>query len=243
MMKYIAILSIFSQVLTLLWAALLLRLCWAFMVPVEPESDEAIYRLFAQSTAIGAGYAYPSGDLAVFWPVGASAFYVLVFSLFGLSDAPVVIANVLLGMGVVCLTYLLACRYFDQSTAKRAAWIVPLWPVLVQFTTVYASELLFTLLLVAALYVWCTFRWHLALRAALWGALLCAATYVRPTALPLFILLPFLELWLHREVRSAVLSGLIAGLTAAVLFAPWVVRNQQTFGWGITRFPKVNTCR
>jgi hypothetical protein len=109
-MKYVAILSVFSKVPTLLWAALLLRLCWAFMVPVEPESDGAIYRLFAQSSAFGAGYAYPSGDLAVFWPVGASAFYILVFSLFGLSDAPVVIANVLLGMGVVCVLWVVFSR-------------------------------------------------------------------------------------------------------------------------------------
>jgi 4-amino-4-deoxy-L-arabinose transferase-like glycosyltransferase len=233
-MKNLTIPLILYKVPAFLWVALLLRLLWVFMVPVEPVSDGFLYRVFAQSIAGGEGYAFPSpGGLTVFWAVGTSAFYALAFTLFGQSHFTAVFANIFLGLGIVYLTYLLASRYFDQITAKRAAWIVAFWPVLVQFTTVYASELLFTLLLVAALYVWGTYRWHLALRAALWGALLCAATYVRPTALPLFVLLPFLELCAHRKVKPALLSGLIASAIAAVLFAPWVVRNQQTFGYPV----------
>jgi 4-amino-4-deoxy-L-arabinose transferase-like glycosyltransferase len=230
-MKGVTILLILHKVPIFLWVALLLRLCWVFLVPVEPVSDGFLYQAFAQSIAGGGGYAFPSpGGLTVYWAVGTSAFYALVFTLFGQSDFIAAFANISLGLGIVYLTYLLAFRYFDQTTAKRAAWIVAFWPVLVQFTTVYASEVLFIFLLVAALYAWGTYRWHLALRAILWGALLCAATYVRPTALPLFVLLPFLELCAHRKVRPALLSGLIASVTAAVLFAPWVVRNQQTFG-------------
>jgi hypothetical protein len=205
------------------WVAIAVRVVWALLVGVDPVSDSLAYKTFATSIASGAGYAYPSGELTVYWPVGASAFYALVHYTLGHSSYPLLFVNIVIGTGIVYLSYLLSLRYFGEKVAVRAGWLVTLWPVLIQFTTVYSSELLFTLLLLATLQVW-SFSFHRKVhKACLWGALLCAATYVRPTALPLFLLLPVLELWATRDLRQALTSGVVAALTAAA-------RNQAHFG-------------
>lgn len=213
-----------------LWGALLLRLMWYIFVGIEPVSDGDMYREFSRQIASGVGYAYPSGELTAYWAVGTAAFYGLIHFIFGFSDLPIGVVNIAIGVGIVYLSYTLALRYFDAAVAAIAAWLVALWPVLIQFTTVYASELLFLFFLLAALNAWASTKIPFVWRHVLWGALLCTATYIRPTALPLFVALPVLDLWRNRDFRSALISAVIAGATAAALFSPWVIRNQEIFG-------------
>jgi 4-amino-4-deoxy-L-arabinose transferase-like glycosyltransferase len=213
-----------------LWAALLLRLVWLIVVGIEPVSDGDMYREFSHQIANGVGYAYPSGQLTAYWAVGTSAFYGLIHFIFGFSDLPIGVANIAIGVGVVYLSYTLALRYFDAAVAAIAAWLVALWPVLIQFTTVYASELVFLFFLLAALNAWASTKIPFVLRHILWGALLCVATYIRPTALPLFVALPVIDLCRGCKFRNTLVSAVIAGATATALFAPWVIRNQQVFG-------------
>lgn len=213
-----------------LWVAFLLRLVWLIVVGVEPVSDGDMYREFSRQIATGVGYAYPSGELTAYWAVGTAAFYGLIHFIFGFSDLPIGIANVTVGVGIVYLSYTLALRYFDTTVATIAAWLVALWPALIQFTTVYASELLFLFFLLAALNAWASIKIPPIWRHVLWGALLCVATYIRPTALPLFFALPIIDFWRNRNFRSALISTVIAGTTAVTLFSPWVIRNQELFG-------------
>jgi len=220
----------FGSIPLFLWGALLIRFCWLAFVGIDPVSDGVMYREFAQSIAAGAGYAYPDGQLTVYWAVGASAFYSVLKLLFGFSEWPIALANLVVGVGIVWFTYLIALRYFGQVIANKAAWIVAVWPVLIQFTTVYASESLFIFLLLAALYVWGANACDAMVRAVIWGALLCGAVYVRPTAMPLFFVLPAVYLLSTWEFRGALVSLCVAVLTAALLLAPWVIRNQQVFG-------------
>lgn len=67
-------------------------------------------------------------------------------------------------------------------------------------------------------------------RAILWGALMCVAAYVRPTALPLILLLPIIEWIATRNLKESAISLSIAMLTAIILIAPWAHRNNQVFG-------------
>lgn len=225
--------SVPAAVSGLLWplaAALLLRLLWAWSVPVEPVSDSGIYDEFARSLAAGRGYAYAEGQLTAYWPVGTAALYGALYHVFGAGPVPIVVLNLLLGLLAVALTHALAHRYFDVRTATVAAWLVACWPLMIQFTTILASELLFLVLLMATLYAW----GHRAIaplpRAGLWGGLLCAAVYVRPTALPLFIILPLAQAWQERAWHGALTSALVAVIVAAAMLAPWALRNQAVFG-------------
>jgi hypothetical protein len=209
---------------------LLLRLLWAAFVPVQPVSDSVVYDQFAQSLVDGKGFAFAAGNLTAFWAVGTSAAYAVLYSIFGNNFDVIVGFNLMLGVAIIGLTYLVAKRHVSEGAARVAAWLVACWPLQIQFTTVLASELLFTALLLATLFVWGSRALPVLPRSIGWGALLCAAIYVRPTAYPLLVLLPLVQLWSLRSWREPALSLLIAGLTAAALLAPWVKRNHDVFG-------------
>jgi 4-amino-4-deoxy-L-arabinose transferase-like glycosyltransferase len=210
--------------------ALALRLLWALWVPVEPTSDSHLYHEFARSIAEGRGYAYPDGHLTAYWPVGTSAAYAALYVVFGVRFAPVVALNIALGVAIVALTHRLARTYLGEPVARAAAWIVAAWPLLIEFTTVLASELLFIALLLAALCAVSARAFGPATRGLLYGLLLCGAMYVRPTASPLFLLVPAAQWWNDRRTRDAVVTAVAALLVAVALLAPWAARNHRLFG-------------
>lgn len=209
--------------------ALLLRLVWAALVPIEPVSDSVLYDGFAKSIAFGKGYAFPGGDLTVYWPVGAPAVYAAIYKVFGTGGWAAAVFQALLGAVIVALTWRLAHRYAGERAAGLAGWLVALWPLLIEFTTILASELIFVALVLAALNVWASARLRPLVRAFWWGALIAAATYVRPTAWPMLVIFPVCGWLVDRQWRSAGLSLGVSILTAALLFAPWVYRNYQLF--------------
>ena len=210
-------------------AALALRLGWSLLVPMEPVSDGVLYDAFAWSIANGKGYAFPAGDLTAYWPVGAPAAYAAMYAVFGHSYAMVTAWQAVLGAAIVAMTWRLARRFFGPVAAALAAWAVAVWPLLIEFTTVLASELLFMALLLAALNVWLARRMSLVPRAMLWGALIAAASFVRPTAWPLLLIFPLCGWLADRRLRTALVMLLVSSLTAALLFAPWVARNYRVF--------------
>ncbi len=214
----------------LLILAILLRVIWACLVPVVPVSDSFLYDVFAQSIATGNGYAFPNGDITVYWPVGTSAIYAVIYKIFGISFLPIVVFNIVIGTLIVWLTYAIAQRYLNNNVALIAAFLIALWPILIQFTTILASEIIFIFLILSAIYVWGCKQLSPILRAIIWGALICAATYVRPTAQFIFLFLPILDWLANKDWRAAIQSFCIAAITATLLFSPWVYRNHQVFG-------------
>ena len=209
--------------------ALLLRLVWAALVPIEPVADSVLYDGFAKNIAFGKGYAFPGGDLTVYWPVGTAAVYAAVYAVFGTSGLATAVFQAFLGASIVGLTCRLASRYAGPIVAGVAGWCVAVWPLLIEFTTILASELIFIALVLAALNVWGTGRFRPLVRAVWWGALIAAATYVRPTAWPMLVIFPMCAWLVDRQWRSAVMTLGVSMLTAALLFAPWVYRNHQLF--------------
>ena len=209
--------------------ALLLRLVWAALVPIEPVADSVLYDGFAKNIAFGKGYACPGGDLTVYWPVGTSAVYAAVYAVFGTSGLATAVFQAFLGASIVGLTCRLASRYAGPIVAGVAGWCVAVWPLLIEFTTILASELIFIALVLAALNVWGTGRFRPLVRAVWWGALIAAATYVRPTAWPMLVIFPMCAWLVDRQWRSAAMTLGVSMLTAALLFAPWVYRNHQLF--------------
>jgi 4-amino-4-deoxy-L-arabinose transferase-like glycosyltransferase len=218
------------NLINVLFLAIFLRIAWSLLVPVETTSDSFLYDAFAQSIANGNGYAFPSGNLTVYWPVGTSAIYAIIYSLFGISTTAIVIFNIVIGASIVWLTHEVAKQYLNERIALIAAFLVSIWPVFIQFTTILASELIFIFLLLFAIFIWGHQKIPPVIKAIAWGALICGATFVRPTALALIVLLPILEWISKRTFRESLLSLLIAVTTAALLFTPWVYRNYQVFG-------------
>jgi dolichyl-phosphate-mannose-protein mannosyltransferase len=210
-------------------AALLLRLVWAAVCPVAPVSDGVLYDAFAQSIVAGHGYAFPDGTMTEYWPVGTSAIYALLYHIFGVRPWVIPVFQALLGASIVGLTWRLARHSMGPAVAAVAAWLTAVWPLLIEFTTILASELLFIALVLTALNIWISRRLPFAVRMITWGASIAAATYVRPTALPLLFIFPAMQWIVDRDWRALIMGFLLAGLTASLLFAPWTYRSVVLF--------------
>ena len=210
-------------------AALALRLLWAAYVPVNPVSDGVLYDAFARSIVAGHGYAFADGTLTEYWPVGTSATYAALYYLFGVRPWVLPVFQALLGAAIVGLTWNIARRFLDLKVAAMAGWLTAIWPLLIQFTTILASELLFIALVLASLNIWISRRVPFSVRTICWAACLAAATYVRPTALPMLFIFLILQLAFDRDWRRFFAAGLLAVVTASLLFAPWSYRSIVLF--------------
>lgn len=138
----------------ILVVAFCVRAGWALFVPVMPLSDSYAYDTFAQNLANGLGYGWNAGEPTVFWMPGTAMVYALFYRTFGHAYSPIVILNVLLGVWIVLAAMWLSEKWFDARTGLVTGWLLALWPNLIQFTSILASELLFMALVLAALLLW-----------------------------------------------------------------------------------------
>jgi len=219
--------------------ALVLRVVWGVLVPVDPVSDSQAYNVLATSIANGQGYAWANGDKTAYWAPGAAMMHGGLWAIFGKHFALSVIANVVVGILTVWLvmlcTYRLAAGKLKHEFASRwailAGLVLAVWPSQIQFTTVLNSELPFNAAVMGAVFGW--LRWMDGKHWAwllLVGVCLGVATYMRPIAL----LIP-VGLALHAMFRQAGIgrSVLAAGIVAVVMMAvvlPWSLRNERVMG-------------
>ncbi len=227
--KNTAISPLWARPLPIVAVALLLRLAWAACVPVDPVSDGVLYDAFAKSIASGHGFAFADGTMTEYWPVGTSAIYASLYVVFGEQPGVLPTFQALIGASIVYLTWRLAEQTLGGRVAAVAAWMTALWPLLIEFTTVNASELLFITVVLLALNVWISWRIPPTFRMILWGASIAAATYIRPTALPIALALPAIQWLIDRNWRTLVHGLLVSAVTATLLFAPWSYRSLVLF--------------
>lgn len=213
--------------------ALVARAVWAAIVPVVPMSDAVAYDTFAKNLAAGKVYGWDGVTPSAYWPVGAPFMYSLVYRVFHPDTwgyGPTVAANLALGLVVVWLSMRLARRWFGPAAGVVAGVCMALWPWHIQFTTILASEMVFTALCLAGMLLWPVESRRFAGRAVLAGLAFAAASYVRPTALLIPIVLAgagFLADW---KAVPAAAKLAIVGVVMGLCLAPWAVRNQRQIG-------------
>ena len=228
-------------VAAVLLCALFLRMLWACLVPITPEtSDPHANDMLAMNLVAHGEFGWRLGELSSHWPPGASFLFSLVFRVFGHVYWPIAILNALLGTAIVAMGMALARRWFGARAGLIAGWLLALWPSGIEYTTILCSELSFTVLLLGALCV------HerpadagaCALRRGLWvGVLLGLATYVRVEGLLIPIALAFGATLARDRARWRWGVAAIACVTAALVVAPWSARNTALHG----RFAFVST--
>lgn len=154
-----------------------------------------------------------------------------VFKLFGQQLVAVRLAQAVLGVLTVALTYVLARRLTTGRGALVAAFIVAVYPALVLYSFYLMAETLFTFLIVLAIVLWMNSRTWVALVA---GLVLGAATLTRSVGLALLAGIVLAEAWRMVAERRrpdlrplARVALLIAGF--AIALAPWVQRNYAVY--------------
>lgn len=217
--------------LALLALGTALRVGWALLVAVDPVSDSNAYFVFAATLAEHGVFGWNATHPDAYWPPGAPFLYSLAFRAIGIGGAAVVALNLALAAAKLVLAFLLTRTWFGRRAAIVATAGLACWPTQIAFTTVLSSEQAFDVALLAT--GWAFERWW---RNGTWtadvaiGTLLAAASYVRPTALPLAAGFALIAWTRGAPFARVVRLALVASAAMALLIAPWSVRNHQLFG-------------
>lgn len=148
----------------------------------------------------------------------------------------VTVVNVLISLAVVGLAMGLATRWFGARAGTVTGVLLAFWPMHIEFTTIIASEPIFTACIMAGLLAWPDARDRSAGLSESYGRIALAAlffgmaTYTRPTSLLIPIILGGIEAVRNRSfIRPAFHAGL-AMLILLVALSPWTYRNYCVFG-------------
>ena len=220
-----------------LWAAvgvgLVVRLAYALATHNHPlAGDELEYHqqgvFFTQGhwwwSRTPFGIPHPSLWKAPVYPLWVGALY----SVGGVHPGWVKTAQVVFGVAVIVLTWVLARRLFGERAAAAAAFLVAIYPMAFQFEELLYSEAIATPLLLGVLVLAWTRR-PTPRRAVATGAVLGVAMLTRPSfgMLGAAILVAWIALagW-----RRGIALTAVAGVAAALVITPWTIRNHHVDG-------------
>lgn len=219
-----------SIMVIVLAVALVLRLVWAIFIPVIPISDATVYDALARMLAEHGVYGWTINQPTARWPIGTSAIYAGLYLIFGYQYLPIVVLNIALGTAIVGLTFWLGKTFLDGRSGLVAACLMAIWPSNVMFVTILSSELPFTFFVLLGYWAWYHYKDSKLVGGVGSGLAFSAATYVRPIALLLPIILWLFALPNWRRLRAQIPALLVAIAVIAITTAPWSIRNTRTFG-------------
>lgn len=200
---------------------------------VAPSSDADWYYSRAALLAHGLGYVGNHGQPTAFWPVGWPWLLSLAFRVGGVSVWTVGAVNWLAAALTAWLVLDLGRRWSGSELAARAgllAWAV--YPNSILYVPLALTEVSYTALLLGGIWLLTTRRgWAGALLA---GLVFGVATLVKAQTLVIVPAILAVMLWREREVwrrlPGVAARGLAVMLAAALVIAPWTVRNHRELG-------------
>jgi 4-amino-4-deoxy-L-arabinose transferase-like glycosyltransferase len=230
-------------IITILITALILRIAWVLAIPTQPISDFKEFNRIAVSIADGKGFVGLDGKPTAYRPPGYIFFLAGIYSLFGPNDFIARLVNALLGVLTCWLTYILTIELFNKRTALIAALMIAIFPSLIAWTNILATENLFIPIVLSAMICFLKavklpkVRWSWLFLS---GFLLGIGVLVRPATLILPGIL-VLTLILRkrfrifspqgiRELGKYLLIGSVISLLMLATVIPWSIRNSIVFG-------------
>ena len=216
-----------------LWALYLIPRALLILLDVQPWSDAAYYFDRAGELAAGRGYLSPQGQPTAFWPPGWPLALSAAFRAFGPWVAVVGLFNLACAAVSAALVLALGRRIGGSELAARLALLLlALYPNNAAYVPLALTEVFYTALLLAICWLLVCGRGAVALVGA--GLLLGAATLVKAQTLavvPLVLGIAVLrapQFW--PALRGAIAKGLLLAALAALVVAPWSLRNSRELG-------------
>jgi 4-amino-4-deoxy-L-arabinose transferase-like glycosyltransferase len=213
--------------LLFLGLGLVLRMLWILLVPTQLYADWKWYDDAAYHLSQVWRYE-ENGVPTAYWPIGYPLFLAVIYWIFGHSYLAVHLIGVVLSLCVCILAYVIAKRLVGPVTARLSLVTLALFPGQIFYTNVLSSEILFTTLLLAMIFILLKTREQTSLLGPLIvGLLLGLLVMVRAVALvlPLLIVLFYLK-WGRRSVVG-LRNAILAVLVTCLVLLPWMLRNKR----------------
>lgn len=208
--------------------ALLARLPLLFdRYTAEGVPDAQGYLAIAADIVHGRGF--PASTAGLIRTPGYPVFIALMDVLPGRREDAVIVAQHLIGAGLVAAIVLVVWRFFGRAPAVLAGALAAITPGVIAAEHDVLTDFLFGALVFAAtaLLAACASRPPASVRRlAAAGLLFGAATQVRPTGQVLLLAAPVVLALTTRRLRETVRASLVVTAAMAIVVVPWIVRNQ-----------------
>jgi 4-amino-4-deoxy-L-arabinose transferase-like glycosyltransferase len=216
-----------------------LRLIWIFYYPTQLYADSTWYFEKGVEIYLGHGYVYDLESMrpTAAWPVGYPAFLAFLFIFTGPSEMVAKLANVILSLMTIYLTYVYGSLVFNRMIGVASAFLLAILPGYIVYSNLVSTDVLFTFLTTMTLVlslesignIFQNGRHH-KMFGLITGLVNGAAAMVRSTGLLLFPLWIFTRWLIGRENRNSLriwMGSFIIGTIFVVI--PWTIRNYLEF--------------
>ncbi len=230
-------------IVAILLIAFFVRLGWILAVPTQPISDFKEFDRLATSLVSGKGYTALTGQPTAYRPPGYIFFLAGVYAIFGHDILIARLSNAILGVLTCWLTFLLAVELFNRRTAIIAASLMAIFPSLIAWANILATENLFIPMLLGIIITFINaakgehIRWPWLI---LCGLLCGISVLIRPTALLLpgtmviaLIIITGIKNMVRQGINSLAKPAVITislYLLVGIIILPWTIRNERVFG-------------
>ena len=223
--------------LVALFALFTLLRAAAILLDVAPSSDAAWYYSRADMLAQGLGYLGDHGEPTAYWPPGWPLALGLAFKALGTSTLTVGLFNLICAVVAAWLTYDLARRLFrfepsGELGARIALLLLAAYPNSILYVPLALTEVFYTALLLAV--CWLLIARKGPARLVLAGLVFGVATLVKAQTLvvvPLICLIGLLrDGEVVRRTPGVIARGVFIIAVAALVVAPWTIRNHTAMG-------------
>jgi len=214
--------------------ALVVRLIYALpQAELVWINDMGAYLQLASNMMFGQGYVTALEPHFLSWrPPGYPFFLIVVFTIFGHSALALAFVQSVIGALTCVGIQRIGSVCAGEKVGSLAAALCIVDPELIHFTPMQLTETLFVALLVWV--VWLSIRvfegagWR---TVGLTGCVLGAAILVRPSILPVAPLIAlFVGFGSVADAQGRARRVLVIALLAAVVVAPWTIRNYRIHG-------------
>ncbi len=224
-----------KKLIVLFIIALLVRLIFLILAPDRPINlyDTPSWDAVATNLLASRGFIDANGQPTSTRPPLYPIFLAIIYFIFGKNFFVVTVVQAIVGSATVIFIYLIAKEIFNnEKLAILAAYACAIWPALVVYCGIIASEILFIFL--SCIFIYILIKAKTNTDYILAGVFLGLSNLTRSTysLYPIFLLI-FVLLFKKENVSKV----LIMFLFSILLVVPWTVRNYFAF----KRFLFINT--
>jgi Dolichyl-phosphate-mannose-protein mannosyltransferase len=204
---------------------------WAALNPIhDPGPDAEAYASIARWLFEEHRYGSPTMQAPSDWSPGAPLLYAGLYFLIGSANSEAArILVAVIGTAMVLCVFLLGLRLAGRAVGLLAALLAATYPTFIENNAQLLSEPLAAFLLSAGLlaFLWAGDRRQVAawlLPGALFGALILTRPEYQAVTLILAAFAGW-RVWRDRSLRLAFASAAVVLAAAALVVAPWTIRN------------------
>ncbi len=225
--RWLASLSPGSFIIKALVAAFFLRTLAVLFYPFNLWIDYSAYDELARNL-IQFGCYCIDGIPTAYRPPGYPVFVAGIYKIFGTNPHLAAAFNIIPSLIIMLFSYFIARRLFGERPARWTAIILTLFPSQILFCNLLASEILFTALMIVALYL--IIKEDSLTCWIVVGIFLGLSVLVRPVSI-LLIVIPLIHFAITKTLNPRRLLLFVAAVLALLLaIFPWMYRNYSQKG-------------